>query len=127
MILHFEQMPKEKRKISNDTIEAVKNVLMYWMNPSSGQLEERDEKHAIYSAKVEKEFKISGAEIRGIIQAARRDGIFIKGCHKGYFLAKTHKDKVELIEDLEGRAESLNNTASFLRKALYGKGSLFNS
>lgn len=64
----------------------------------------------IYSAVLEKEFNISGAELRKIIREFRREGKPIANSKDGYFFAQSYEEFKPTIKDLEDRAMSMLNT-----------------
>ncbi|HRE42312.1 MAG TPA: hypothetical protein PLG90_13380 [Ignavibacteria bacterium] len=77
---------------------------------------ERKEHNPVYSAELEKEFKISGSEIRKIIRAFRRDGIPVANSKTGYYYARNFKEIEPTIVDLEKRTLSMLSTISALKK-----------
>lgn len=61
----------------------------------------------IYSAELEREFNVSGTEIRDIVRELRREGFPIIGGN-GYYCS--HEDIDILWQDLESRAMSMLQT-----------------
>ena len=72
-------------------------------------------RESIYSAEIERQLAISGSVLRDIVKSLRRAGYPIVGGNSGYFLAKTRKQYEALLDDLQGRANSLAHTVRKLR------------
>ena len=107
----------EEKKITPELIKKILNRIQ-WYFPLYGEGKAlRNKANAIYSASLEKEFKLTGSEVRDIIRDLRREGQWILPTPKGYCWAISEEEKEELIKDLEGTGDSLYKTASALRRA----------
>ena len=74
-----------------------------------GHINLRKKSNPVYSVELEKSYGVTGAEIRIIVQEARRKGIPIAN-DNGYYLAATYEEFQPTIKDLESRALSMLNT-----------------
>lgn len=68
----------------------------------------------VYSAEIERQYNLSGAEVRSAIRDLRRQGEPIANSSNGYYYARDLNELQETLSDLRGRANSLLNTARLL-------------
>ncbi len=69
----------------------------------------------VFSKELERSFMISGEAVRDLVRQLRREGHFVVGSSRGYFIAKNIKEGELLIEDLESRAMSMLATVNKLK------------
>lgn len=81
----------------------------------------------VYSSTLEREYKLSGTEIREMIGELRDSGEPIASGSKGYFYAKTYDEIIDTSDALKGRATKMFSRAqSVLQKFRNQQENLFN-
>jgi len=95
-------------------------ALMHWNQTGNGRLGRFTPEEPAVSARFEKYFKLTGSEIRGLIQYLRRTGHPVGANSGGYFWAATRAELAQTIESMEGRAISIQRTADALREIDFG-------
>ena len=70
----------------------------------------------VMSTELEKVFKLSGPQVRDIVKAARRLGIPIGSCGRGYFYARNAEELFNTLHHLQERRNSLSYTVRALEK-----------
>lgn len=76
--------------------------------------------NAVTSRALEHAFRISGKELRDIVNALRREGIPIASDQSGYFYAKTETEVRLTIRHMKARISGISAAITGLRRSLAG-------
>ncbi|NYB73085.1 hypothetical protein HZF24_02910 [Sedimentibacter hydroxybenzoicus DSM 7310] len=74
--------------------------------------------NAVISKTLELVFRISGKELRDLVNALRRDGILIASDQSGYFYAKTEAEVRLTIRHMRNRISGISAAITGLRRSL---------
>jgi len=85
------------------------------------EISKRSKYKPIVSKELERQFGISGPDVRDEIRNLRRKGEPIVGSNTGYYLATGTEDIKQLISDMESRISSMRETINSIKKRAYDR------
>lgn len=74
----------------------------------------------ICGAEIGRAFKVSGVEVRRLINTARSNGDPICSNGKGYYIAKDSEELQRTIDSIQGRINSMSEAVAGMTKCLRG-------
>ncbi len=74
----------------------------------------------VSASKISSRLGVSGIKIREVVNQARREGLPICSCHKGYYISDDKQEIEKTIKSLAHRAESMMTAAQGLSTCLGG-------